>query len=140
MNLQSVGKWKGLIAFAAIASIAGCASNAVLTANSVPNPVLLGGPSHIKTEKNDVDVEIECSYSRNENDATGLATTTVKTEGENKASAAILKATQGNDLLDVQVSRMQVGAYAWGIPPRAGGNKNWISVKGGVAEAGKEKK
>lgn len=136
-NYQNVGKFKILLPFVAAVIISGCAPSVVLTVASVPNPVLLGGPSHIKTDRNDVDVEVESS--RTETQSETYRRTEVKSEGANKASAAVLRATHGNDSLDLQLSEIKVGAYFFGFFSQ-GIQTNWIGIKGGVAKAGKEKK
>ena len=137
MNLQSIRKWKGLIAFIAAAAVVGCAPSAYLTVASVPNPVFLSGPSHIKTDRNDVEVEVECS--RTETSDGYYSQTNTKAEGANKASVAVLKATQGSDSLDVHLSRMEVGAYFLGFFSQ-GIQKNWVGITGGIAGAGKGNK
>jgi hypothetical protein len=135
-------KWKDLIVFVVITIVAGCAPNAVLTAASVPNPVLLGGPSHIKLGKIYVDVEIKQFYSGN---VTVIGNSSYATEqrieeGANKASAAILRSTQGNDVLDVHVASMKVGALVSGAPFFMGVQENWVNIKCGIVNSGKDKK
>jgi hypothetical protein len=139
MNLQSSGAWKGVMVFASIALIVGCAPKAYLTAGSVPNPVLLGGPSHIKTEKKVVDVTVVPMSIAVSTDVGNARVTqeATKEEKANKTSEEIARVTQGNDALDVQLTKVSVGAYYYGF-----GNlsviKNWVHIKGGISEAGKE--
>ncbi|MCK9418675.1 MAG: hypothetical protein M0R70_04760 [Nitrospirae bacterium] len=143
MSQQNGRKWKNLITFVAIVCVTGCAPSAYLTVSSVPNPVLLAGPSHIETYRNDVDVEVLYSHTETWTDygyGVSAQQTTTRIEGPNKASAAVFRATQGNDALDVHVSGMQVGAWVSGLPFFVGVLENWINIKGGVAETGKDKK
>jgi hypothetical protein len=139
MNLQSNNTWKGVLSFAMIALIAGCAPKAYLTTGSVPNPVLLGGPSHIKTEKKVVDVTVVPMKVAVTTNAGGASITqeATKEENANKTSEEINSVTHGNTALDVQLSKLSVGAYYYGL-----GNlsviKNWVHIKGGLSEAGKE--
>jgi hypothetical protein len=141
MNLQNNSVWKGVIVFSAVALMVGCAPKAYLTASSVPNPVLLGGPSHIKTENNVVKVKVVPIRAAVTQDVGTIHSTqeVIKDEDANKVSEEINKVTNGNNALDVQLSKMSVGAYYYGL-----GNlsvmKNWVSIKGGISEAGQEKK
>lgn len=139
MNLKSSGAWRGVIAFSTIAVIVGCAPKAYMTAGSLPNPVLLGGPSHIKTEKASVRVKVVPTSTTVSKDVGTIRVSKefVKEEDADKAEKEIAKVTQGNNALDVQISKMSVGAYYYGL-----GNlsviKNWVSIKGGLSESGKE--
>jgi len=141
MNLKSSGVWKGIIAFSTIALIVGCAPKAYLTAGSVPNPVLLGGPSHIKTENKVLDVQVVPMRVAVSQDVGKVRVTSeaVKDEDADKAAKAIAKITQNNETLDVQLYKLSVGAYYYDL-----GNlsvmKNWVHIKGGLSETGKEVK
>lgn len=141
MNSPNSSAWKGVLVFASIALIAGCAPKAYLTAGSVPNPVLFAGPNHIKTAKKVVDVTVVPMRVAVSNDVGSARFTqeAIKEENANKTSKAIINVTNGNDALDVQLTQLSVGAYFYGF-----GNlsviKNWVHIKGGISEAGKEKK
>jgi hypothetical protein len=117
-----------VVSFVAIA-VWGCAS-ARLTANSVPIPVLLAGPSHKVAPQNGgmLDVEVKQSFQ-----PSGYHQETYLKEGANKFSSAILDQTNGSDSFNVHISKMQVGAYT----ELTGHYKVWIHVVGDIDSAGK---
>lgn len=127
---------------------AGCAHvpMAMLTVNSVPNPVLLGGPHYQQLHRNDYDhskdinVEVKTSYLETWHDIgdTRYITERTRVEGANKAAFAVLNATQGNDSLDVYLSQMQVETIM--IRLIVGYAKNSVSIMGCTAGKGRERK
>ena len=129
MVSQSVDCLRCIIAIAFLTTALGCAS-ARLTANSVPIPVLLAGPSHKKLpeEREILDEEVKTSFKQS-----GYHQETWTKEGANKFSGAILDLTNGSDSVDVHISKMQVGVYSEVM----GHYKVWVSVHGGIDSAGR---
>jgi hypothetical protein len=115
---------------------------------NVPNPVLLGPVDRVKghaAEPNaqklaDVDTDIEASItssSRSSADGTmTVTTTTFHKEGGNKASFAVLAATQGDKTQDVRLTKLGGGAYTF-IPLAAVKTKYWVSVQGDAVRSAK---
>ena len=133
MILQSAGYLRCLIAIAFSATVLGCAS-ARLTANSVPIPVLLAGPSHkeLPKEQEILNEEVKTSFQQT-GYTPGWIEETLTKEGANKFSSAILDLTNGSDSVDVHLSKMQVGVYSEVMNHY----KVWIGVQGGIDSIGK---
>jgi hypothetical protein len=129
MFLHSAGYLRCLIAIAFLAMVLSCAS-ARLTANSVPIPVLLAGPSHkqLPKEQEILNEEVKTSFQQS-----GYRQETWTKEGSNKFSGAILDLTNGSDSVDVHISKMQVGVYSEVMNHY----KVWIGVQGGIDSIGK---
>ncbi len=109
----------------------GCASSSELTAKFVSNPVILWGPSHKKADSLDVDVTVQ-NMSMGLNCIFIFVTKNVQ-ESSNKVSAAILKATNDKNSLDVQVSTMTVGAFSTNTFFDIG-SANYARIQGGSIE------
>jgi hypothetical protein len=136
MNSQCNSVCKGLLAFVSVAAMIGCAPAAVMNLSTVPNPVLLAGPSHFKTEKKTVDVEVTCARVEVSNGNSSVSAV-IPAESD-KGAKEVIKALPNSDALDVQLKKLTIGAYNYGLGS-LGVMKNWVRVRGGFSEGGKEK-
>jgi len=115
---------------------AGCAN--------VPNPVLLSKVDRIDGHRSagapsvgNVDVEVEevHTVTSHKEGNTTVTTHSWKKEGANKASFAVMAATQGKRDVDVHVEKVSAGAYAQ-TPLFYVRTKTWVGVEGNAESVG----
>ena len=125
----------------------GCAWKSVsASCSNVPNPVLLGPVDRVKghtAQANaqkvaEVDVDVVQSITTSQHDEGDYTVTTTheSREGSNKASFAVLEATQGAKDVDVRLDGVHAGAWVF-IPIAAVKNKFWVGVDGDAVRSSK---
>lgn len=137
--------WALPLLLAAAGASAGCSWPTVNAGcANVPNPVLLSKVNRVAGHRSaeapsvgKVDVEVEEVHTVTSHKEGNYQVTTHSwhKEGANKASFAVMTATQGKRDLDVHVDKISAGAYAQ-TPLFYVRTKTWVGVEGNAESAG----
>jgi hypothetical protein len=144
---SSGGAGRAALAFGIVLGVMtpGCAWKTVsASCRNVPNPVLLGPVDRIRghaaeanvTKVGEVDADVEASITVSNHTVGNVTYTSTRsmTEGANKASYAVMAATNGDPSTDVRLSGLTSGAYVF-FPIASVQTSFWVGVHGEAVKA-----